>query len=143
VIYEKMKGFPTSEPNAVLGAIEGGSFNSNGYPYGPGQSKSGGKWLKGQAAADWWAEWYDVILKNHPDIWFADEMRLKKAVDQISVKNYPAAEADLKALADAPKSPVAGKARQYLDLMRQKGWTKGPEADKAKGARQGGSGGAS
>jgi hypothetical protein len=125
VIYGKMVGFSTQDPSTLLGIIEGGdSYNSNGYPCGPGDSKEGGKWLKGQAAADWWAEWYDVILKNHPDIWFADEMRLKKAVDRISVKDYQAAETDLKALAQNPKSPSKDRAQQYLDLMKQKGLIK-------------------
>jgi hypothetical protein len=124
VIYDQMKRFTAQDPAAVVGSLEGGTFNSNSYPDEIDQSKDGWKWLKGQAAADWWAKWYDVILKNHPDIWFADEMRLKKAVDQISVKNYQAAQADLEALSKDASFKQKDKAQAYLSLMKQKGWAK-------------------
>jgi hypothetical protein len=130
VIYGRMSGFmqwePTEEKRKMFAAgIEAGGWFSNAYPDETGKIKDGSVWLKGQAAADWWAKWYDIILKNHPDIWFADELRLKKAVDQLCLKNYQAAEADISTLAKDPKSPVQAKAQLVLDLMKQKGWIKG------------------
>ena len=123
LVYSRMAGFGTQDPSAYFGSIEGETFNSNSYPVEAGDSKDNQQWLKGQEAADWWTKWYDVILKNHPDIWFADEMRLKRAVDRIALKNYSLAEAELDALAKDPNFKYRDKARLCLDLMKQKGWT--------------------
>jgi len=121
-----MAGFAEKDMAVVLGLIhDESSYNSNSYPDDTGQSKDGWKWLKGQQAADWWSKWYDIILKNHPDIWFADELHLKRAVDQAALKNYQAAQAELEAIAKDEKAPMAPKAKEYLGLMKQKGWIKG------------------
>ena len=130
VIYGRMSGFMQWEPtedkkNMFAAGIEAGGWFSNSYPDDTGKSKDGSVWLKGQAAADWWAKWYEIILKNHPDIWFADELRLKKAVDQMCLKNYQAAQADLETLSKDPTFKQKDKAQAYLGLMKQKGWIKG------------------
>lgn len=130
VIHGIMSGFMQWDPNdekkrsLFLGALQTGSFLSNSYPDDTGKSKDGWRSMDGKEAADWWAKWYDIILKNHPDIWFADELRLKRAIDQLALKNYQTAEADLGALAKDSKSPMQGKAQLVLDLMKQKGWVK-------------------
>lgn len=125
VIYERMAGFAKQDPAVVLGVVhDENSYNSNSYPDDTGKSKDGWRWLKGKEAVDWWARWYDIILKSHPDIWFADELRLKRAVDQLALKNYQAAQAELEAISKDEKAPMAHKAKEYLGLMKQKGWVK-------------------
>ena len=123
-IYGRMKGTFDVEQDKFMRSLETGAYLSNSYPDETGKSKDGWRWLKDKEAADWWAKWYDIILKNHPDIWFADELRLKRAVDQIALKNYQGADAELAALAKDPKSPMQAKAQVVLGLMKQKGWIK-------------------
>jgi len=131
VIHGIMSGFMQWDPNDekkrgyFIGGLETGSFLSNSYPDDTGKSKDGWRSMSGKEAADWWAKWYDIILKNHSDIWFADELRLKKAVDQLALKNYQTGAADLDTLSKQAKPEVAEKAKQYLDLIKKKGWIKG------------------
>ena len=129
VVWERSdaKGQAASEPTKVLKAIETGLLLQSEMVL-PCIEPSGAtalRRLNGKQAIDCRAYWYDLILKNHPDIWFADQLRLRTALDQITLKNYQAAETDLKAIAQDTKSPMKDKAQQYLDLMKQKGWTKG------------------
>jgi hypothetical protein len=125
VVYACMAGFAKQDPAVVLGVVhDENSYNSNSYPDDTGKSKDGWRWLKGKEAVDWWARWYDIILKSHPDIWFADELRLKRAVDQLALKNYQAAQAELELISKDEKAPMAHKAKEYLGLMKQKGWVK-------------------
>ena len=88
------------------------------------RDKSGLAPLSGQAAVEWRQKWFGIVLKSHPDIWFADALRLKLAVDQAALRNYQAAQADLEAIAKDDKARMAPKAKEYLSLMKQKGWIK-------------------
>ena len=63
-------------------------------------------------------------MVNHPGFCHADEIRLCLAVDQLALKNFQAAQADLEAIAKDDKAPMAPKAKEYLGLMKQKGWIK-------------------
>jgi hypothetical protein len=130
VIHGRMAGFmewgvnTEGGRNIFLRSLETGAYFSDSYPDETGRSKDGWQWLKGKEAADWWAKWYDIILKNHPDIWFADELRLKRAVDQLALKNYQTGAADLGTLSKQAKPDVAQKAKQLLEAIKQKGWVK-------------------
>jgi len=121
VIYGRLQGFSSTDfsSSIFLRALETQRFLSNSYP-----SESGWISLQGQEAAGYWAKWIGIILKSHPNIWFADELRLKLAVDQAALKNYQVAAADLEALSKQAKEPVAGKASTLLSAMKQKGWIK-------------------
>lgn len=132
VIYGSMKWAGDWEPternkSLFVGSLETGSFLSNSYPDDTGQSKDGWRSMKGEEAAKWWDKWITIILKNHPDIWFADELRLRRALNQVALKKYDAGAADLKTLARDAKEPVASRARLIIDLIQEKGWIK-PEA---------------
>lgn len=124
-IYGRMTGTFDEDQQKFMRSLETGAYLSNSYPDETGQSKDGWRWLKDKEAADWWAKWYDIILKNHPDIWFADELRLKKAMDQVALKNYQTGAADLEALSKQANPEVAQKAQQLLEAIKQKGWVKG------------------
>ena len=127
VVYEASgaKGLMASDPTYVAQSIAEGSFlNPGSVPDDTGQWKDGWQSLTMEGVLKWREKWFGIILKNHPDIWFADELRLKKAVDQIALKNYQAGAADLEQLCATAKPDVAEKARQYLGLIKQKGWIK-------------------
>ena len=82
----------------------------------------------GENAARWRERWGNLVLANHPDFRFADEIRLCLAVDQIALKRYGEAAQSLDRLAKDDKSPMAQKAKEYLGFMKQKGWTSQPAA---------------
>jgi hypothetical protein len=127
VVYETSgaKGLMSSDPAYVCQSIAEGSFLSSGsVPDDTGKCKDGWQSLTMEGVLKWREKWFSIVLKNHPDIWFADELRLKKAVDQIALKNYQAGAADLEQLCSNAKPDVAKKARQYLGLIKQKGWIK-------------------
>jgi hypothetical protein len=85
--------------------------------------KIGGE-IHGKVAIAWRAKWFGIVLKAHPDIWFANELKLRTAIDQLTLKNYQAAQAELEAIAKDDEAPMAPKAKEYLGLMKQKGWIK-------------------
>jgi len=74
--------------------------------------------------------WLEIALKHHPDIWFADEMRLKLALDRYLLGDNAACAAGLEALAEHGRTDVAAKARDLLGAMRAKGML--PEEEKKK-----------
>ena len=127
VVYEASgaKGLMASDPTYVAQSIAEGSFlNPGSVPDDTGQWKDGWQSLTMEGVLKWRQKWFDIILKNHPDIWFADELRLKKAVDQLALKNYQAGAADLEQLCATAKPEVAARAKVYLGLIKQKGWIK-------------------
>ncbi len=124
VVYDIMRGFGEGDQAVFMNSVETGIYLSNSYPGDTGKNMDGWKWLKGKEAADWWSKWIGIILKNHPGIWFADELRLKLAVDQVALKNYQGGAADLEVLSKQAKPDVAQKAQSILDAMKQKGWIK-------------------
>jgi len=77
--------------------------------------------LKGKAFRMWRLRWAESILTNHPDIWFADQVRLRAALDHYMLGDKPACAAGLEALADHARPEVAAKAKDLLAAMRAKG----------------------
>ena len=123
-VYGIMHGFMQGDENMFLRSVERGTYLSNSYPDDTGKSKDGWRSLQGDAAAAWWSKWINIILTNHPDIWFADQLRLKRAVDQVALKNYQAGASDLEALSQEATPEIAQKAQKMLGMMRTKGWIK-------------------
>ena len=72
--------------------------------------------------------WVSLALKHHSDIWFADEIRLKLALDRYMLGDKDACSAGLEALADHARPYVAEKAQALLQAMQSKGML--PEASK-------------
>ena len=122
VVYGVVHGFAGGDQPMFLRSIETGSYLSNSYPDDTGKSKDGWRSLSGEQAAQWWVKWINIILSNHPDIWFADRLRLKRAVDQVALKNYQVGAADLQTLSQQANPDVAQKAQAILGEMKQKGW---------------------
>lgn len=130
-IYEYIKGFSSNNPSAVMGQMEGAYpiYNVNSYPDDNPENKRGWIDLRGKTAFEWWSKWIGIILKNHPDIWFADELRLKNAVNLIAMKRYQEAETELSKLEAKDQFQYKGAAKEYLSLMRQEGWIENVKAN--------------
>ncbi len=65
--------------------------------------------------------WMDLVLTNHPAIWFADEIRLKLSLDRYLLGDSDGCAAGLEDLAEHGKPYVAGKAGDLLAAMKAKG----------------------
>jgi len=76
--------------------------------------------MQGEIFVRWRTGWFDRVLKYHPDIWFADEVRLKLALDSYLLGDKASCAAGLEALADHAKPYVAEKARALLEAMQSK-----------------------
>ena len=81
--------------------------------------------LAGRVALECRDRWLDLVVNSHPDIWFADEMRLKLALDRYLLGDPAACAAGLEALAENGRADVAAKARDLLSAMRAKGMLPG------------------
>lgn len=67
------------------------------------------------------AAWLDLVLRSHPDIWFADELRFKRAYAAYFLGDDKGCAARLESLANHGKPYVASKAKELLAAMRAKG----------------------
>lgn len=127
-IYQRSgaEGLARSESAKVADALTSGMglMGEMWVPVPTGGDKNGLAPLSGQAAVEWRQKWFGIVLKSHPDIWFADALRLKLAVDQVALKNYQGGQADLEALAKNEKSPMACNAKALLSLLKERGLMK-------------------
>jgi len=83
--------------------------------------------------------WLELVLESHPDIWFADEIRLRLALDRYRMGDKAACESMLEDLAEHGREDVAAKARELLSAMRAKGML--PARDGAGASAAGSAGG--
>ncbi len=81
--------------------------------------------LRGRPYLECSASWLELALRNHPDIWFADEMRLRLALDRYLLGDKNTCAAGLEALAAHGRPYVAAKAKDLLTAMRAKGMLPG------------------
>lgn len=77
--------------------------------------------LHGRDVLTWREKWFNLVLQAHPDIWFADEMRLRLALDRYIAGDVPGAVAGMEALGTGGRAEVAAKAREVLALLRARG----------------------
>jgi hypothetical protein len=75
-------------------------------------------------AREWSARWIDIVLKAHPDIWFADELRLGLALDEFAAGKPALGASDLQNLAKNARPDIAEKAGQILAFAKQNGVVK-------------------
>ena len=116
-----------TDPERIIKSIETETYLSNGsVPDDTGTSKDGHLHLSGKDLIAWRAKWIGIVLKNHPDIWYADHLKLRLAIDQVALKKYQTGESDLEKLSREAMPEVSEKAKAYLSLMKQKGWTSAP-----------------
>lgn len=86
-------------------------------------NKAGVQWksLSGEAYAAWRQKWYDIVLRAHPDIWFADELRFHLACDQFQLGNRHGFASSMEALTKQGRPDVAEKAAELLALLKANG----------------------
>jgi len=77
--------------------------------------------LSADEIVTWEDRWFDVVLKNHPNIWFSDEVRLKLALDHYLLGDKDGCADSLEELADHGRPDVATKAGDLLSAMKAKG----------------------
>jgi hypothetical protein len=78
-------------------------------------------WLKADELVAWRDRWFASVLKDHPDIWFADDLRFNLALDHYLLGDKAGCEAALEELAASRRPYVAAKVEQLLEAMREKG----------------------
>ena len=74
-----------------------------------------------EQAIDWSARWIDIVLKAHPDVWFADELRLRLALDEIAAGRSSLGASDLENLSKTAHPDIADKAGKLLALVKEDG----------------------
>ena len=72
-----------------------------------------------EQAIEWSRYWIDVAVAAHPDIWFADDLRLRLALDEIITGKTTLGAAALESLAKSGRPDIGAKAGELLALARQ------------------------
>ncbi len=75
--------------------------------------------------------WMERVLGHHPHVWFADEVRLRLALDRYRLDDKTACAAGLEALSEHARPYVAEKAQALLEAMQAKGMLPGDVKDLA------------
>lgn len=123
VVVQKFQGFSGSDFGMVMNSIESGDY-LNRELWVPEENASGQKPIHGIEALNWKRQYFGIILQNHPDFPFADQLKLMLALDELALKQYEFAARDLRQVASESKSDMKDKADLCLQLAQQKGWIK-------------------
>ena len=130
------KGILSMSVAKLVRYVEAGTANlGNSVPDVTGTWRS----FSGDAYLDWRDAWFEKVLKLHPDLWFADELRFVIALDRYLLGDKAACESMLEDLAEHGREDVAAKARELLSAMRAKGLL--PARDGAGASAAGSAGG--
>jgi len=84
-------------------------------------TKHGWMSLSGSQFLEWRDGWFETVLKHHPDLWFADEIRLRLALDRYVVGDKEDSIARLENLAQHGGHGIASKASELLAALKEKG----------------------
>jgi hypothetical protein len=103
--------------NLVSYAAGGTSLLGNSVPDASGSWRS----YSGEAFLQWRDGWFDLILKDHQQIWFGDELRFVSTLDRYLLGDKDSCAAGLEELAEHGKPYVASKAGELLSAMKAKG----------------------
>lgn len=125
VIWSKYaKGWAGVETGRAVGALELGFKHEEGFlpctKYAV-PSAAAETLLSGPVHVECRDAWLDVALENRPSIWFADEIRLKLALDRYLLGDKDACATGLEDLAEHGKPYVASKAGELISAMKAKG----------------------
>jgi hypothetical protein len=113
------RGIMASEPINIAKAIdEGAIWYPQSVPDDTGKWKGGWQSLTAENYVKWRDKWFDIVLKNHPDIWFADALRLRKAVEDYSHKRTESLLTDIETLSKTGSPDVAKKAQEILAALK-------------------------
>lgn len=80
--------------------------------------------IYGDDVLKWRDKWLPLVLEHHGDLWFADSLRILRALDLIRMHRPDDGAALLATVAKQGRAEEAAKAAELLGLMRQKGWCK-------------------
>lgn len=72
----------------------------------------------------WRDKWLPLVLEHHGDLWFADSLRVLRALDLFRMHRPEEGAALLTAVAKQGRPESATKAAELLGLLRAKGWCK-------------------
>lgn len=78
----------------------------------------------GKQALEWSEPWLELVLKAHPDVWFADELRFRLACDHLAAGDYSRGGGELAVLARTGRPDVANRAAELLAIAKEKSWVK-------------------
>ena len=88
----------------------------------PEQCRDDGRvYLKGMDYIQWRIAWFNRILENHPDVWFADEVRFRLALDSYLMGEKARCRSLLETLSKDAQLYIAKKARALLDAILDRG----------------------
>jgi len=116
-VYQTMYSFVGAEPADVLKAMD--HYSEAGYgPFAhvPDESGDGTRSLAGDQLLAWYDRWTTVILGAHPDIWFADALRLKRAVNLLAEEQREPAAEEFRSI-EQGGGIGAERAKEYLALL--------------------------
>jgi len=91
-------------------------------------TKHGWMSLKGSQYLEWRVGWFEVVLEHHPTIWFADEIRLRLALDRYVLGDEAGSAALLDELGQHGRSDIAAKASELLTALKKRGMLSGPSS---------------
>lgn len=91
-------------------------------------TKNGWMSLKGAPYLEWRDDWFELVLKHHPEAWFADEIRFRLSLDLYVRGDKTGCAALLEHLEQHGRNNIAAKASDLLAAMRAKGMLEEPEA---------------
>lgn len=104
----------------TLRSMETGIYGENNLPDIAGSQ--GTVSASSEQCIKWRSIWINRVLSSHPDFFFADDIRLRRALDNTAMKRYSEAYAELHSLASSPDQAVAKKAQEYIAVFNEKKW---------------------
>lgn len=116
------QGLARSEPAAVIAQTSRGMWGVTRWIACPPSVCPGEPRVvevSAERAIEWSRYWIEIVLKAHPDIWFADDLRLRLALDEIIAGKIALGAAALESLAKTGRPDMSAKAGELLALARQ------------------------
>jgi hypothetical protein len=80
---------------------------------------SGAVRLRGKDYLSWQVKWFERVLKHHPGIWFADDLRFHMALDHLLLGEKAQGAHELETLAENERSVWASRSRELLQRLRE------------------------
>ncbi len=123
------KGTATWDTGVALRLAEEGNRYGNEIPCFHEEGCRAEHWMSMSAdqVTSWENKWFSTVLRSHPDAWFADEVRLRLALNLYSIGDHASCQARLEDLAEHGHPDVAAKAADLLAAMRANGMLEGAE----------------
>ena len=124
VVFGRIGGYERGPKDHVLNAMKTGSYwSNNSLPMADAdpEKDNGYVALSKDEAVRWYEEWCGLVLEVHPEIWFADYLRIKLALDKLSLGQTELAVDALESIVKDGQANASEVAREYLALMVERG----------------------